>query len=166
MKLKYFSHSSFQITTDSGQVLLIDPFLDAPLASPVSSDDFIADYIILTINQKTIYHTNDTDLFYDMKLIGEMNTVDYLLLLIGDNFTMGIDNAVIAMELAHSITAIPTQYNNFPLKKGDSTEFANLLRLTHIELIDAKIIVKKTRQPNTAAILTAGKKTQQSEVNH
>lgn len=48
MKLKYFSHSSFQITTDSGQVLLIDPFLDDNPTSPVSSHDVSADYIILT----------------------------------------------------------------------------------------------------------------------
>ena len=166
MKLKYFSHSSFQITTDSGQVLLIDPFLDAPPTSPVSSDDLIADYIILTIDQQTVYHTGGTYLFYDMELIGEMNTVDYLLLPIGDNFTMGIDDAVIAMHLTRPIPAIPRQYNTFPMKKGDPTEFANLLRLTHKGLIDAKIIVKKNWQQNTATIFTAGQKTQQSEVNH
>ena len=48
MKLKYFSNASFQITTDSGQVLLIDPFLDDNLTSPISSHDVSADYIILT----------------------------------------------------------------------------------------------------------------------
>ena len=48
MKLKYFSHSSFQITTDSGQVLLIDPFLDDNPTSPVKSDQVRADFIVLT----------------------------------------------------------------------------------------------------------------------
>jgi len=48
MKLKYFSHSSFQITTDSGLILLIDPFLDDNPNSPVSSDQISADFIILT----------------------------------------------------------------------------------------------------------------------
>ena len=45
MKLKYFSHSSFQITTDSGQVLLIDPFLDDNPTSPVKSDQVRADFV-------------------------------------------------------------------------------------------------------------------------
>ncbi len=47
--------------------------------------------VLVTIEGKTIYHTGDTGLFYDMKLIGEMNPVDYMLLPIGDNFTMGIN---------------------------------------------------------------------------
>ena len=48
MKLRYFSHSSFQITTDSGLILLIDPFLDDNPTSPVSSADLSADFIVLT----------------------------------------------------------------------------------------------------------------------
>ena len=48
MKLRYFSHSSFQITTDSGLVLLIDPFLDDNPTSPVTSEEVTADFIVLT----------------------------------------------------------------------------------------------------------------------
>ncbi len=48
MKLKYFSHSSFQITTDGGYVLLIDPFLDDNPTCPVASEDIEADFIVLT----------------------------------------------------------------------------------------------------------------------
>ena len=48
MKLKYFSHSAFQITTDAGKKILIDPFLDDNPTSPVKSDDVDADFIILT----------------------------------------------------------------------------------------------------------------------
>ena len=48
MKLRYFSHSSFQITTDSGLVLLIDPFLDDNPTAPVSSAELTADFIVLT----------------------------------------------------------------------------------------------------------------------
>ena len=48
MKLKYFSHSAFQLTTDNGKVILIDPFLDNNPTSPVKSDDVNADYIILS----------------------------------------------------------------------------------------------------------------------
>lgn len=48
MKLKYCSHSFFQITTESGQVLLIDSFLDDNPTTPVSLDEVMAKYIILT----------------------------------------------------------------------------------------------------------------------
>ena len=48
MKLRYFSHSSFQITTNNGIKILIDPFLDDNPTSPVKSDEVEADYIILT----------------------------------------------------------------------------------------------------------------------
>ena len=48
MKLKYFSHSSFQITTNNGKRILIDPFLDGNPTSPVKASDVDADYIILT----------------------------------------------------------------------------------------------------------------------
>jgi len=48
MKLKYFSHSAFQITTESGKIILIDPFLDGNPTSPVKSDEVSADYILLT----------------------------------------------------------------------------------------------------------------------
>ena len=48
MKLRYFSHSSFLITLDSGVKLLIDPFLDDNLTSPVKSSDVEAEYILLT----------------------------------------------------------------------------------------------------------------------
>ncbi len=48
MRLKYFSHSAFQITTDAGKKILIDPFLDGNPTSPVKSKDVDADFIILT----------------------------------------------------------------------------------------------------------------------
>ncbi len=48
MKLRYFSHSSFLITLDSGVKLLIDPFLDDNPTSPVKSSDVEAEYILLT----------------------------------------------------------------------------------------------------------------------
>ncbi|MBU1098516.1 MAG: metal-dependent hydrolase [Bacteroidetes bacterium] len=203
MKLKYFSHSSFQITTNAGRVILIDPFLDGNPTSPVKSDEINADFIVLThghgdhlgdsfkiakkkdamficvnelanyciskgfkahnmhiggaynfefgrvkftiahhgsltpdnqytgeasgvllsIDGKILYHTGDTGLFYDMKLIGEMNKVDYMLLPIGDNFTMGIDDAVKAVELTNPGLAIPMHYNTFPVIEADPNEF-------------------------------------------
>ncbi|MBW7841206.1 MAG: metal-dependent hydrolase [Ignavibacteriaceae bacterium] len=207
MKLKYFGHSAFQITTDSGIRILIDPFLDDNPVSKTKSSEVEAEFIVLThghgdhvgdglkigkrcnslficvnelaewvkskglkahnmhiggshnfefgkvkftiahhgsltpdnqyageasgvlltINGKTIYHTGDTGLFYDMKLIGEMNAVDYMLLPIGDNFTMGINDAVKAVELTNPKIAIPMHYNTFPVIASDPLKFKQLV---------------------------------------
>lgn len=216
MKLRYFSHSSFQITTDAGQTILIDPFLDGNPTSPVTSSEVAADFIILThahgdhvgdafkiaartnplficvneladycigkgfrahnmhiggghdfpfgrvkftiahhgsmtpdntyggepagvvltIDGKSIYHTGDTGLFYDMKLIGEMTRIDYMLLPIGDNFTMGIGDAVKAVELAAPGVAIPMHFNTFPVIEADPGEFKR-----QVEAIGKKAVV-------------------------
>jgi L-ascorbate metabolism protein UlaG (beta-lactamase superfamily) len=203
MKLKYFSHSSFLITLDSGSRLLIDPFLDGNPTSPVKASEVEADYILLThghgdhlgdtleiakrcnslcicenelasylaskglqahnmhiggaysfdfgkikltqawhssvtpdnecvgaatgilifVENKIIYHMGDTGLFMDLKLIGELNPVDYLFVPIGDNFTMGIDDAVKACTFVNAQCAIPMHYNTFDVVKADPFEF-------------------------------------------
>jgi L-ascorbate metabolism protein UlaG (beta-lactamase superfamily) len=207
MKLKYFSHSAFQLTTDDGKVIIIDPFLDNNPTSPVKSDSVKADYIILShahgdhlgdtvkigqrcnstvicVNElanyliakglnahnmhigggydfdfgrvkftiahhgsktpddqyagepagiiistggKNIYHTGDTGLFYDMKLIGELHKIDYMLLPIGDNYTMGINDAVRAVEFVNPKVAIPMHYNTFPVIEVNPQEFKKKL---------------------------------------
>lgn len=207
MKIKYFAHSAFQITTKNGQTILIDPFLDDNPLSPVKSKDVKADFIVLThahgdhvgdslkiakkydplficvnelaewikskgfkahnmhiggshnfdfgkikftiahhgsmtpdnqyagepagvlitIEGKTIYHTGDTGLFYDMKLIGEMNPIDYMFLPIGDNYTMGITDAVKAVELANPKIATPIHFNTFPVIQADPQLFKKLV---------------------------------------
>ncbi len=73
---------------------------------------------------KTLYHAGDTGLFYDMKLIGEMHSVDLALLPIGDNFTMGVDDAVKAVELMRPKQVVPMHYNTFDLIKADPQKFA------------------------------------------
>lgn len=216
MKLKYFSHSAFQVTSGKGIKILIDPFFDNNPTSTVKSSDVSAEYIILThahgdhlgdslkiakrcnstfivvdelatylqrkgynahsmhiggshafefgrlkftmamhgsaapdgtyaglaagvilsIDGKNLYHTGDTGLFYDMKLIGEMTPIDYMLLPIGDNYTMGITDAVKAVELTNPAVAIPMHYNTFPVIAADPFEFKK-----QIEMINKKCIV-------------------------
>ncbi|MFZ1322685.1 MAG: metal-dependent hydrolase [Ignavibacteria bacterium] len=79
--------------------------------------------LILDIEDKTIYHAGDTALFYDMKLIGEMNKIDYAFLPIGDNFTMGIDDAVKAAGFLNAKNIIPIHYNTFDVIKANENEF-------------------------------------------
>jgi L-ascorbate metabolism protein UlaG (beta-lactamase superfamily) len=81
--------------------------------------------VVVTMGGKAIYHSGDTGLFYDMKLIGEMNPLDVALLPIGDNFTMGIDDAAKAVELLNPKLAIPMHYNTWPVIAADPMEFVS-----------------------------------------
>lgn len=80
--------------------------------------------IILTMGGKKVYHAGDTGLFLDMQLIGEAwGPLDVALLPIGDNFTMGIDDAVRAAGFLKAKVCIPMHYNTFDVIKADAAEF-------------------------------------------
>ncbi len=79
---------------------------------------------LLTMDGKTLYHPGDTALFYDMKLIGEMHPIDVAVLPIGDNFTMGIDDAVKATEFLAPKVVVPMHYKTFDIIDADPQEFA------------------------------------------
>ncbi len=82
---------------------------------------------VLTAEGKTLYHAGDTGLFSDMKLIGEENEIDVALLPIGDNFTMGPDDALTAAEWIRAKQVIPMHYNTFPLIEQDAKGFVKRL---------------------------------------
>jgi L-ascorbate metabolism protein UlaG (beta-lactamase superfamily) len=79
--------------------------------------------VVISIDGKKIYHCGDTGLFLDMKLIGELNKIDVMCVPIGDNFTMGIDDAVKAVEFVNPGLAIPMHYNTFPVIQANPNEF-------------------------------------------
>jgi L-ascorbate metabolism protein UlaG (beta-lactamase superfamily) len=80
--------------------------------------------VVLTMDGKKIYHAGDTGLFMDMQLIGDVyGPLDAALLPIGDNFTMGIDDAVKAVEYLRAKVNIPMHYNTFPVVEVDPSEF-------------------------------------------
>jgi L-ascorbate metabolism protein UlaG (beta-lactamase superfamily) len=81
--------------------------------------------IVLTMGGKKVYHAGDTGVFLDMQLIAELNgPLDAALLPIGDNFTMGIDDAVKAAELVRAGVTIPMHYDTFEPIRADAREFA------------------------------------------
>ncbi|RKX29234.1 MAG: metal-dependent hydrolase [Candidatus Zixiibacteriota bacterium] len=80
--------------------------------------------MLVFIGGKTIYHAGDTGLFYDMKLIGEMNKIDLAFVPIGDNFTMGITDAVKAVEFLNPVKVVPIHYNTWPPIEANANEFA------------------------------------------
>ncbi|MGD9043074.1 MAG: metal-dependent hydrolase [Desulfobacterales bacterium] len=73
---------------------------------------------LLYIEGHKIYHACDTGLFYDMKLIGEEG-IDLAILPIGDNFTMGPDDALRAVKLIDPKQVVPIHYDTFDIIKQD-----------------------------------------------
>lgn len=70
---------------------------------------------VIQAENKTLYIAGDTALTYDMKLIPEtMGSVDLAVLPIGDNFTMGYEDAVIASDFVGCETILGCHYDTFP----------------------------------------------------
>jgi L-ascorbate metabolism protein UlaG (beta-lactamase superfamily) len=68
------------------------------------------------------YYAGDTALTYDMQLIGDYRNVDFAFLPIGDTFTMGVDNAIIASEFIRCRNIIGMHYDTFdPIKIDHET---------------------------------------------
>jgi L-ascorbate metabolism protein UlaG (beta-lactamase superfamily) len=83
-----------------------------------------AGFLISTRNGERIYHAGDTGLFAGMSLIGEEG-IDLALLPIGDNYTMGPDDAVRAVKMIKPIYAIPIHYNTWDLIAQDPAAWKN-----------------------------------------
>ena len=86
--------------------------------------------VVIKIGGKALYHAGDTGLFLDMKLIGEIDKIDIACLPIGDNFTMGIDDAVRAVQFVNPGLAIPMHYHTWGLIDTDPAEFRNKVEST------------------------------------
>jgi len=85
---------------------------------------------LVRLGERTIYHAGDTALFGDMEMIGRRHPIDLALLPIGDNYTMGPDDALEAVRLLRPRRVVPIHYNTFDLIAQDPQAFArSVLRL-------------------------------------
>jgi len=73
-----------------------------------------AGFVIYANSGKKIYFSGDTALTYDMKLL-ENENLDWAILPIGDNFTMGVDDAIKATEFFNCKNVIGVHYDTFPV---------------------------------------------------
>jgi L-ascorbate metabolism protein UlaG (beta-lactamase superfamily) len=80
-------------------------------------------FLLTTQDGKKIYLAQDTGLFGDMKLIGDEG-IDLAVLPIGDNFTMGPEDALRAVKLIQPKTVIPIHYNTWELIAQDPNAWA------------------------------------------
>ncbi|MCC7050678.1 MAG: metal-dependent hydrolase [Bacteroidia bacterium] len=68
---------------------------------------------IIESAEGSFYYSGDTALTYDMKLIGDYRRIDFALLPIGDNFTMSVDNAIIASDFINCNKIIGLHFDTF-----------------------------------------------------
>ncbi len=82
---------------------------------------------LISTNGTNIYVAGDTALFSDMALIGQAG-LDLAILPVGDNFTMGPDDALAALALLKPEVVIPCHYNTWPPIAIDVQAWADRVR--------------------------------------
>ena len=68
---------------------------------------------VIESSEGNFYYSGDTALHYDMKLLGEFHQLDFAFLCMGDNFTMGVDDSVIASNFVNVNRVIGMHYDTF-----------------------------------------------------
>lgn len=90
---------------------------------------------LIETEKQHFYYAGDTALHYDMKLIGDFKKMNVAFLPIGNNFTMGIDNAVIASDFIRCETIVGMHYDTFDPIKIDHNDARRKFELSGKELL-------------------------------
>ncbi|NNM34120.1 MAG: metal-dependent hydrolase [Gemmatimonadetes bacterium] len=91
--------------------------------------------LLITVDGRRLYHAGDTALTMDMQLL--RGQVDVAVLPIGDNFTMGPEDAARAVEFIQPEVVIPVHYNTWPLIEQDPEHFRSLVGdRTRVEVME------------------------------
>lgn len=98
---------------------------------------------VIGMGGHSIYHAGDTGVFGDMRLISELYEPDIALLPIGDKFTMGIREAVKAVELLRPKIVIPMHYGTFDVIDQDPEEFKRAVEAKG----ETEVIIMKPGEP-------------------
>ncbi len=98
---------------DFGRVKMVNAIHSSTLPDG-SSGGNPAGFVIHANNGKKIYFSGDTALTYDMKLLEDEN-LDWAILPIGDNFTMGVDDAIKATGFINCKNVVGVHYDTFPV---------------------------------------------------
>jgi L-ascorbate metabolism protein UlaG (beta-lactamase superfamily) len=82
--------------------------------------------MVVRADGKSIYFAGDTCVFGDMALIARLYKPDVAVLPIGDHYTMGPEEAALALELLGHPRCVPCHWGTFPLLTGTPTRLAEL----------------------------------------
>lgn len=92
-------------------------------------------FVVEFAGQK-FYYAGDTSLFSDMELIGRKEEINWAILPIGDNFTMGIEDAAMAVKMLNARHVIPVHYNTWEVISQNPAEFKQLTeKMTRAEVV-------------------------------
>lgn len=104
---------------DFGHVKLV-PAAHGSLTEPDPAYSTNPCGIVITAEGKTLYHAGDTALTADIELLGRLYDFDCVCLPIGDNYTMGPDDALKAVAFLHPTLVVPMHYDTFDLIAQDA----------------------------------------------
>lgn len=93
--------------------------------------------LLIQADGKNLYHAGDTALFSDLKLYRRPK-LDVAMLPIGDNFTMGPADALLALDLLQPRVAVPMHYNTWPLIAQDAPAFAKAAKRKRHKVVPLK----------------------------
>ena len=98
---------------------------------------------VITGTEKNFYVSGDTALTTDMQLIPRWGKLDFAILPIGDNFTMGYEDAILAAEMIGCSNIVGVHYDTFGYIKIDHKKvkqaFANAGLTLHLVEIGSSI---------------------------
>jgi L-ascorbate metabolism protein UlaG (beta-lactamase superfamily) len=86
-----------------------------------------AGYVVAPKAGPVLYHAGDTDVFGDMRLIGELYRPEVAMLPIGGHFTMGPREAALAAKYLGAKTVLPLHWGTFPMLTGTPAELKKLV---------------------------------------
>jgi L-ascorbate metabolism protein UlaG (beta-lactamase superfamily) len=85
---------------------------------------------------KSVYFAGDTCVFGDMQLIARLYRPDVAVLPIGDWFTMGPEEAAVALELLGNPRCVPSHWGTFPLLTGTPDRLSELAPDARVERLE------------------------------
>jgi L-ascorbate metabolism protein UlaG (beta-lactamase superfamily) len=90
---------------------------------------------IITSTEKNFYYSGDTALTLDMQLIPQWTTLDFAVMPIGDNFTMGPSDAIKAAQMTQCKTVLGVHYDTFGFIKINHKDTNDLFTKNDIKLL-------------------------------
>lgn len=114
-------HLGGKFDFEFGSIRLVPAFHGAGIAGGHAAG------LLIKFYGKTIYYAGDTAYFSDMKLLNRFGEIDYALLPIGDNFTMGIEDATLAAAAVKAKVTIPIHYKTWPVIDKEPKIFTSLV---------------------------------------
>jgi L-ascorbate metabolism protein UlaG (beta-lactamase superfamily) len=82
--------------------------------------------VVIRADGTSVYFAGDTGVFGDMELIAKLYAPKVAVLPIGDHFTMGPEEAALALELLGNPRCVPCHWGTFPLLSGTPDALAGL----------------------------------------